>query len=125
MSKKPILFTSLILLSIVSFLFSIGLIIGYIGGRFFTKKIINEKSRIKPVVFNIKNWQVHLHHWFLGIIAVLTSLVLGFPDHFTAGYYGILGGLILQDIYWDRNLYQKHFYFDNKWYKVLARNKKN
>jgi hypothetical protein len=124
MSKKPILFTSLIIISIVSFIFSVGLIIGYIGGRFFTKKIIDEKSRMKPLIFNIKSWQVHLHHWFVGVVAVLTSLILGFPDHLTAGYYGILGGLILQDIYWDRNLYQKHFYFNNKWYKVLARNKK-
>jgi hypothetical protein len=124
MPKKLILFVSLVLIAIVSVLFSIGLLIGYLGGRFFTKKIIDEKSRLKPVVFNVKSWQIHLHHWFVGVIAIITSLVLGFPDHLTAGYFGLLGGLVLQDIYWDRKWYGKHFYFDDKWYKVLSRNKK-
>lgn len=125
MPKKPILFISLLFLSIISLLFSFGLLIGYLGGRFFTKKIIDDKSRLKPVIFNIKGWQVHLHHWFVGAVAVLASLILGFPENFTAGYYGILGGLILQDIYWDRKWYQKHYYFQDKWYKVLSKKKKN
>jgi len=121
MAKKTIVLTSLGIISFVSLFFSIGLIIGYITGNYFSKKILEGKTRLKPLIFHIKSWKIHLHHWFLSVLAVLSVVVLGYFAHFPEIIYGILGGLIFQDIYWDKKWHKKHFYWDEKWYKILSK----
>ena len=110
MAKKTIVLTSLGIISFFSLFFSIGLVIGYITGNYFSKKILEGKTRLKPLIFHIKSWKIHLHHWFLSVMTVLSVVVLGYFTHFPEIIYGVLGGLIFQDIYWDR-----------KWYKILSK----
>lgn len=121
MAKKTILLTSLGIISIISFLFSVGLIIGYIVGRHFSKRILEGKTKLKPFIFSIKNWKIHLHHWFLSVLALFSVIISGYFVHFPEIFYGILGGLIFQDIYWGKKWYKKHSYWNEKWYKILSR----
>jgi len=121
MAKKTIPLITLGIISIISFLFSAGLIIGYFIGRHFTKRILEGKSKLKPLVFSIRSWKIHLHHWFLSALALLSVIISGYFAQFPDIFYGILGGLIFQDIYWGRKWYKKHTYWNDKWYKILSR----
>ena len=122
MPRKTIILTSLGVISLlISFLFSLGLVVGYFIGNYFSKRILEEKTKLKPLIFHIKSWRVHLHHWFLSAIAIVSVLISGYFAQFPDIFYGILGGLIFQDIYFGKKWYKKHFYWEEKWYKVLSR----
>ena len=91
-----------------SFLFAIGIIAGYILSRAFCA-IFLKTGKIESVLVDYGNWQLHLHHWimgimFLGFVWVIDYLYL--PTFFA----GVVCGVILQDIY------------DYKdWHKVIVR----
>ena len=121
--KKVAIYFSLIISLLVSFSFAISAVIGYYLGRFFTKRIFDGKGRLRPIFLRIGNWQVHFHHWFISLSIVFSSLVLGYYRFIPLAFYGFLGGLTIQDIYWDRKLYKKHIYWADKWYKIIARMK--
>ena len=108
--KRIIPFIFLGIISVISFLFSVGLIIGYIVGRYFPKELSKRKTKFQAFIFHIRNWRVHLHHWFLSILTIFLAITFGYFFYFPIIFYGILGGLIFEDIYWDR-----------KWYKILSR----
>jgi hypothetical protein len=91
-----------------SFLFAIGLVFGYIGCRIFQKKFV-EKGKIDPVFIDCGKWKVHFHHWLQGIILLILVWIIDWfylPKFFA----GVIGGIIVQDIY--------DF---NDWYKVILR----
>jgi uncharacterized Tic20 family protein len=90
-----------ILLFLFSFEIFLGTILGYFLARFSSKKL-------KSLVFEIKAYQIHLHHWLLGLIALISCSSLNILSSF---YIGILTGVIFEGI---------SSYKD--WYQVLKRN---
>ncbi|RLG17276.1 hypothetical protein DRN75_03890 [Nanoarchaeota archaeon] len=121
MARKTLVLTSLGIISLISPSFSSGLVVGYITGRQYSSRLLEGKTKIRPLIFSIRNWKIHLHHWFLALIILICIAISGKFSHFSGVVYGILGGLIIQDIYWDTKLYKKHPYWKEKWYKIVTR----
>lgn len=119
--RKIFPFWFLLISSLISFLFTLGVGLGYSIGVFFTKKIYEGKFR--PIILYIKNWEIHLHHWFLSFLILIFIFLTGIYMKLPSIFYGFLGGLIIQDVRWDRKLYKKHIYWNKKWYKILSKNK--
>lgn len=100
-------------------LLSTGIIFGYLsfiswaGGFLIAKylggKTVGEKGRLRSFFIPLGKHKIHLHHWFIssGIIffALLKGVFLISPEIF----FGFLGGLVFQGIY---------YYTD--WYKILV-----
>ena len=92
-----------------SFLFSLGLALGYIGSKIFSKFLL-EKGKVDCIYIDCGKWKIHMHHWILG--ALLLAIVW-FIDYFYLPrfFVGVVCGVIAHDIY--------DF---NDWHKVLIRN---
>jgi len=118
--KKITLISTIVISSIISLPFTIGGIFGYYLGKHFTKEIFENKTKIKPLIISFKNIEIHLHHWFISFSALISIILFGYREIFLLPLYGFLGGLIVEDIYWDRKLYGKHFYWQKKWYKIIS-----
>lgn len=96
-----------------SFLLALGLAIGYIGSKVFSKFFI-EKGKVDCIFIDCgKNWKIHLHHWILG---ALVLLVVWFIDYFYLPrfFIGVISGIIAHDIY-----------DYNDWHKILVKNEDN
>jgi hypothetical protein len=92
-----------------SFLLALGLALGYIGSRLFSKYFI-EKGKVDCIFIDCGKWKLHLHHWILG---ALLLLIVWFIDYFYLPrfFVGVVCGIIAQDIY--------DF---NDWHKILVKN---
>lgn len=93
-----------------SFLLAIGLALGYIGSKLFSKYFL-EKGKVDCIFIDCgKNWKLHLHHWILG---ALILLIVWFIDYFYLPrfFVGVVCGIMAHDIY--------DF---NDWHKVLIKN---
>jgi len=108
---KKIIFpgTTLIISLYISILFAFGIIFGYITTLIFHKKI-TEKGKLKPIILKIGKWQIHLHHWIMGVSVILAFWFAGWFPYVPKFCLGALGGLAFHDIYSDR-----------QWYKVILR----
>ena len=85
---------------------------GYVGTRVFDKKFIRT-GRVEPLIIDFGNWEVHIHHWISGLLAISALCFIGFPSPFPVFWIGTLGGLAFHDIYTDKD-----------WYKVIYRKEK-
>lgn len=89
-------------IAVVSIEIYLGIIIGYFAGKFFAGKY-DGYQRVKSVFINIGKYRLHIHHWIasivIGIIAAAYNLFPFFPQFF----FGVLGGLIIQDLYLDED----------------------
>lgn len=83
---------------LISFELGFALFAGYFVAHFVAGKETNERGRFPSLVFNVKDWRIHLHHWlvFLGIF--ITALVAHFFIIAPFLFYGFLGGVIAQGI---------------------------
>ena len=107
-SKKIVIPTVILLASFyIPFSFVIGLLSGYLATVFFHKKLI-DTERLNPVIFNIGNWQVHLHHWIMGAIMLFAIYIMGFLPELSFFWIGSITGIIVHDLY-----------TDDIWYKVI------
>ncbi len=113
--KKFILPGTALLVSFYgSLVLGIGAIIGYIGTEIFCKKYI-ETKKVKMVIFNVKNWEVHLHHWLTAGAFILSAYFFGFINSIPVLFVGILGGLVFHDIHTDKK-FRKN---DKSWYHIV------
>jgi len=92
-----------------SFLLALGLAIGYIGSKLFSKYFL-EKGKVDSIFIDCGKWKLHLHHWILG---ALVLLVVWFIDYFYLPrfFVGVVAGIMAHDIY--------DF---NDWHRVLVKN---
>jgi len=92
-----------------SFLLALGLALGYIGSKIFSKFFL-EKGKVDCIYIDCGKWKIHLHHWILG---ALFLLIVWFIDYFYLPrfFIGVVSGIIAHDIY--------DF---NDWHKVLVKN---
>jgi len=92
-----------------SFLLALGLALGYIGSKIFTKYLI-ENGKVDCVFIDCGKYKIHLHHWILG---ALLLLIVWFIDYFYLPrfFLGVMLGVIAHDVY--------DF---NDWHKVFVKN---
>ena len=92
-----------------SFLLAIGLALGYIGSKIFSKYLL-ENGKVDCIFIDCGKYKIHLHHWILG---ALLLLLVWFIDYFYLPrfFVGVVAGIIAHDIY--------DF---NDWHKVLIKN---
>jgi hypothetical protein len=92
------------ILALFSFQTYFGAILGYYLAKNFSKKV-------KSLVFEIKSWRLHLHHWLVCLFVLIFSLFYDFLPFFGFSF-GFLTGMIFQGIY-----------CYNDWHKILIKNK--
>lgn len=91
-----------------SFLLALGLAIGYIGSKIFSKYLL-ENGKVDSIYIDCGKWKLHMHHWILGSLLLI---VVWFIDYFYLPrfFVGVVSGIIAHDIY--------DF---NDWHKVLVK----
>ena len=92
-----------------SFLLALGLAVGYISCKLYSKYFI-ENGKVDSIYIDCGKYKFHLHHWILG---ALLLIVVWFIDYFYLPriFVGFVMGIIAHDVY--------DF---NDWYKVLIKN---
>jgi hypothetical protein len=92
-----------------SFLLALGLAVGYISSKIFSKYLI-ERGKVDSIFIDCGKWKLHMHHWILGGIFLL---IVWFIDYFYLPrfFVGAILGIMAHDIY--------DF---NDWHKVLVKN---
>jgi len=95
-----------------SFLLALGLALGYIGSKIFSKLLV-ENGKVDCIYIDCGKWKIHLHHWILG---ALLLLIVWFIDFFYLPrfFVGVVCGVIAHDIY-----------DYNDWHKILVKNEEN
>ncbi len=92
-----------------SFLLALGLAIGYIGSKIFSKYLL-EKGKVDCIYIDCGKWKIHMHHWILGAIFLAIVWVIDY-FYLPSFFIGAVCGIIAHDIY--------DF---NDWHKVLVKN---
>jgi len=92
-----------------SFLLALGLAVGYISCKIYSKYFI-ESGKVDCIYIDCGKYKIHLHHWILG---ALLLLIVWFIDYFYLPriFVGFVCGIMAHDIY--------DF---NDWHKVLVKN---
>ena len=96
----------------ISFIFATGGAIGYFLTDLFCKKFVYT-GKVNLMVFNFKNWQLHLHHWLYGILIIAFLQFTGFFPTMPLFFLGGLSGLVVNDLLTDKS-----------WYRVIYRKNK-
>jgi len=110
--KKIILpTTAAVVSSYFSVLFGLGLFMGYLGTKSFHDRFVLS-GRINMIFLDFGKWQIHLHHWLMGALAIGFIALAGWLAVFPNICLGMLCGLSLHD-----------FHYDRDWYKVVLRKK--
>ncbi len=99
---------TLVLSFYLSFLFGIGILIGFLISTIIIKGI--EQDLFKRIFIGFGEWKLHLHHWMIGIIILFVFISIGwFPVH-SKVFLGGICGLVLHE-----------FYFDNDWFEIILK----
>lgn len=105
-NKKFLLSIPLALISLEIYL---GIVLGYFFGKFFAGKY-DGRQRIRSIIFNLGNYRLHLHHWLISLVILISALFYNLFPFFSQLFFGILGGLIIQDLH-----------LDSDWHKILIK----
>ena len=94
-----------------SFLLAVGLALGYLGSKIFSKYLL-ESGKVDSIYIDCGKYKIHLHHWILGALLLITAW---FIDYFYLPrfFVGVMFGVMAHDIY--------DF---NDWHKVFVKNDK-
>ena len=116
-SAKPIKAKIVVLPAIVlgvsipySFMFTTGIVIGYILCKIFCDALGIDEHNGEKVFLDIGKWKIHIHHWIMGLIVLAIVWVIDY-FYLPTFFAGAVCGIIMQDIY-----------DYNDWYKVIVRN---
>jgi len=92
-----------------SFLFTAGIIVGYIVCKLFYKKFV-ENGKVDLVFIDLGKWKIHVHHWIMAVLFLALVWIIDWfylPSFFAGAVFGIMA----HDIY--------DF---NDWYKIVLKN---
>jgi len=92
-----------------SFMFTTGIVFGYILCRLFCNFFV-KNGKIDSIFIDYGKWKIHLHHWIIGIMVLAIVWVIDYL-YLPAFFAGVVFGIIIQDIY-----------DYNDWYKVVVKN---
>lgn len=91
-------------------MFILGIALGYLLTDAFLKKYW-ETGKVESMIIENGEWKIHIHHWIIGALTVLTINFLGFT--MPIFLLGLFDGLIVHDIVYKDKKYGK------KWYNVV------
>ncbi|MFH1780634.1 MAG: hypothetical protein ABH841_01315 [Candidatus Nealsonbacteria bacterium] len=74
----------------ISILFCLGVIVGYLGAKYFT---------VRSIKIPLGKRQLHLHHWLIAMLGLATVLITKIYEDIPSFVLGIGGGLLFQGIY--------------------------
>ena len=92
---KIILGTPLVFVSPETFF---GAIFGYFLGKIFGGQETGKGGIIKSIAFEIGNYRLHLHHWFIALGVLASTVFFNFSLPFPYFIWGVGGGLIFQGV---------------------------
>ena len=92
--------------SYYSFLLAIGLALGYIGSKIFSKYLL-ENGKVDCIYIDCGEYKIHLHHWILGALLLLLVWVIDY-FYLPRFFVGVVAGIMAHDIY-DFNDWHKVF----------------
>ena len=95
-----------------SFLLALGLALGYIGSKVFSKYFL-ESGKTEKIYIDCGKWKIHFHHWILGALLLLIVWIIDY-FYLPRFFVGVVCGIIAHDIY--------DF---NDWHQVLVKNEDN
>ena len=98
-----------------SIVFAIGAIAGYIATEMFCKKLL-ETGKVKMLIFNLKGWEIHFHHWILGVLIIFGAYLFNILYSLPIIFLGVIGGLIFHDIHTDR---KRNGMTNKAWYHIV------
>src|SRR4051812_46336803 len=78
-----------------SFSFTGGIVIGYILCRLFCHLFVHN-GKVNSIFIDAGNWQVHLHHWIMGIALLALVWVIDY-FYLPTFFAGFVCGVIIQD----------------------------
>jgi len=108
MKRKITIFVLLSTGIVLGYLSFISWFIGFLIAKYLGGKTTGERGKLRSFFIPLGKRKIHLHHWLIssGVMgfALLKGIYILSPDLF----YGFLGGLAFQGIY---------YYSD--WYKIL------
>jgi len=94
----------------ISFIFLLGVVLGYLSTEKFCKKYIYS-GKISSIYFNFGSWQVHFHHWLVGLSALFFLWIFGIYYLIPQMFIGAINGVIIHDLHtdkkWHRVFYKK------------------
>jgi len=106
---KILLGTPLVFVSLETFF---GAIFGYLLGKIFSGQETGKGGIMKSLAFEIGNYRLHLHHWFVTLTVLVSIIIFNFSLPFPQFIWGVGGGLILQGVTcysdWSRIIIRKH-----------------
>jgi uncharacterized membrane-anchored protein YhcB (DUF1043 family) len=73
----------------------IGVIIGYLVSRLLSGAEEGQQKKFKSLKFTVKNYIIHLHHWFTAALVMFLLLFLNWYNSFIVG---LLAGMVIQGI---------------------------
>ncbi len=88
------------------FLWALGLALGYIGSKIFSKYLL-ESGKVDCIYIDCGKYKIHLHHWILGTLLLITAWVIDY-FYLPRFFVGVVCGVIVHDIY-DFNDWHKVF----------------
>lgn len=88
-----------------SLMFSIGMIVGYLGTILFHKKLIATKRIRKQININLGKWKFRFHHWLMGLAALFLIWICGITNYVPVFCYGAIGGIIFHDFFGTKGWY--------------------
>ena len=80
-----------------SFLLALGLALGYIGSKIFSKYFL-ENGKVDCIYIDCGKWKIHLHHWILGALFLLIVWVIDY-FYLPRFFVGVVCGIMAHDIY--------------------------
>lgn len=83
-------------------LFIVSTILGFLTAKFCAGRSSGKQGRFKSLIFRIRKYKIHIHHWFFSVIILL---VLVAADFYQPLIYGILIGIIIQGLTY-KNFYK-------------------
>ena len=95
-----------------SFLLALGLALGYIGSKIFSKYLL-ESGKVDSIYIDCGKYKIHLHHWILGALLLVAAWVIDY-FYLPRFFVGVVCGVIAHDIY--------DF---NDWHKVFVKKEAN
>ena len=95
-----------------SFLLALGLALGYIGSKIFSKYLL-ESGKVDSIYIDCGKYKIHLHHWILGALLLGVAWVIDY-FYLPRFFVGVVCGVIAHDIY--------DF---NDWHKVFVKKEAN
>ena len=101
-----------------SIVFAIGAIVGYIVIEIYCKKLL-KTGKVRMLIFNLKGWEIHLHHWVLGVLVIFGAYILNILYSLPVIFLGTIGGLIFHDIYTDKKWRKTT---NKSWYHIIYKN---